>query len=193
MKKYLLYIVIFLIGVLAGMWAHRQYHFRDITEMSQNDTIVVFDTMKYSRLYLATNSYRLDVPNIGIPEVVYIPYDSTTIIYRDSIRYVKVPRQFFYTRTNEAEIFHSGIDSRIDSLNVYLKNTSITHVVKSREKKHSIGIGIEANYSASFNMPVQLEYSYMVKPWMSLYGYAEYELFRKQFGIGAGTRISIEW
>ena len=56
MKKYIPYLVIFLIGALAGMWAHRQYHFRDARKMPQNDTIVRFDTIRYSRLELTTNS-----------------------------------------------------------------------------------------------------------------------------------------
>lgn len=194
MKKYIPYLVIFLIGALAGMWAHRQYHFRDATKMSQNDTIVRFDTVRYSRLELTVNSYRLDIPKVGMPELVYIPSDSTTIIYRDSIRYVTLPRQYFFTRTADAEIYHSGIDSRIDSLNVFHKASIITQTVtQTVTNRHELSIGIGLAYSANLFAPVQLEYSYNALPWLSVYGYAEYELFRKQFGIGAGTRVSIGW
>ena len=64
MKKYIPYLVIFLIGALAGMWAHRQYHFRDATNTSQNDTIVRLDTIRYSKLELIGQNYNLDVPKV---------------------------------------------------------------------------------------------------------------------------------
>lgn len=193
MKKYISYLVIFLIGAVIGMRLCWDYHFREATKMFQSDTVTVFDTMRYSRLELVRNTYELDIPKIDNPRIVLVPADSATIIYRDSVRYVTLPRQFFYTRTNVAEIFHSGIDSRIDSLNVFMRNTSITHVATPKEKKHSIGIGIEANYATALSVPIQLEYSYMVKPWMSLYGYAEYEPFRRQLDIGLGMKMFIEW
>lgn len=196
MKKSIPYLVIFLIGALAGMWAHRQYHFRGVTKMPQNDTIVRFDTIRYSRLELTTNSYRLDIPKVSTPEWVYVPSDSTTIIYRDSVRYVTLPRQYFFTRTADAEIYHSGIDSRIDSLNVFHKTQTITHtqtVSQTVTKRNELSLGIGLAYSTDLFAPVQLEYSYNALPWLSVYGYAEYELFRKQFGIGAGTRVRIGW
>lgn len=180
-----------ILGIVIG-WLCRG-RFLDDAPAVQRDTTVVYDTVRYSRLKLAANTVRLEVPHIPVPEYVFVREDSTSIIYRDSIRYVTLPRQFFYTRTAEAEIFHSGIDSRIDSLNVYMRNTSITQVIRPREKKHSIGIGIEANYATAFNVPVQLEYSYMVRPWLSVYGYAEYEPFRRQFGVGMGTKVLLEW
>lgn len=191
MKKFLPYIIVAVLGIVIG-WLCRGRFIGDAPAV-QRDTTVVYDTVRYSRLQLAANTVRLKVPKIPVPEYVFIREDSTSIIYRDSIRYVTLPRQFFYTRTTEAEIFHSGIDSRIDSLNVYMRNTNITQVIRSREKKHSIGMGIEANYATAFNMPVQLEYSYMVRPWLSVYGYAEYELVRRQIGAGIGTRVSFDW
>lgn len=187
---------IFLLGAAVGICLpllFRSFNGSDAHDDVKRDTVTVYKTVSYSRLELAANTIRLDVPELASPEYVFVLEDSTSIIYRDSIRYVTAPRQFFYTRTNDAEIFHSGIDSRIDSLNVFMKNTSITHVVTPKEKKHSIGIGIEANYATALSMPIQLEYSYMVKPSMSLYGYAEYEPFRRQIGVGLGTRFTFEW
>lgn len=194
MKKYIPYLVIFLIGALAGMWVHRQYHFRDATKMPQNDTIVRFDTIRYSRLELTTNSCRLDIPKIGRPELVYIPSDSVSIIYRDSVRYVTLPRQYYFTETEDAQIWHSGIDSTIDSLNVFRQTRTITQTItEAVTHRHELSIGMDLNYSDALYAPMQLRYSYNVRPWLSVYGFAEYELFRKQFGIGAGTRVRIGW
>ena len=193
MKKYIPYLVIFLIGALAGMWAHRQYHFHDVTKMSQNDTIVRLDTIRYSKLELMGKNYNLDVPKIGSPELVYIPTHSLDTIYRDNIQYVTLPRQFYFTETEDAQIWHSGIDSTIDSLNVFRKNTTITQTIQPVTKRNALSIGIEANYATIPSFPVQLEYAYHIKPWFNIYGYAEYELLRKQWGIGIGTKIEISW
>ena len=191
MKKYLLYIVIFLIGAVAGMWLCRN-SFRDTT-IVQNDTVTVYKAVPYSPLELKANTIELDVPEINRREYVFVDITHLDTIYRDSIRYVTLPRQYYFTKVKDAEIWHSGVDSRIDSLNVLYESTNITQTYTPKAKKHSISLGIEANYSTSFMMPVQLEYGYKVKDWLMVYGYAEYELFMKQFGIGGGASLQIEW
>lgn len=192
MKKYIILLAILVLGMVIG-WLCRGYHFREEVKMVESDTVYVYKYKSYSHVDLKGSTYKLDVPVVGVPDIIFIREDSTAVEYRDSIRYITAPREFFYTMTPEVEIWHSGIDSRIDSLNVFMRNTSITHVVTPKEKKHSIGIGIEANYATALSVPIQLEYSYMVKPWMSLYGYAEYEPFRRQLDIGLGMKMFIEW
>lgn len=193
MRKYVIYLVVFLIGAAAGMWLCRSYHFRDVTGMVQNDTIVRFDTIRYSKLELIGKNYNLDIPKIGSPELVYIPTHSLDTIYRDNIKYVTLPRQYFHTTTPDAEIWHSGVDSRIDSLVVFRKTEKITQSVVPKTRRHGIGLGIEANYAGSFRLPVQLEYSYSVKPWLSVYGYLEYELLTRRAGAGIGTKLIVSW
>lgn len=194
MKKYIPYLVIFLVGAVIGMWLCRQYHFRYTTNEVQRDTVTVFDTARHSRLELVRNTYRLDIPKIGFPELVYIPSDSTTIIYRDSVRYVTLPRQYFYTRTADAEVYHSGIDSRIDALNVFHKTQAITKTVtQTVTKRHELSLGIEANYFMAPSTPIKLKYTYHAVPWFSVYGYAEHDLLSREFGVGAGTSIDFRW
>lgn len=193
MRKYVIYLVVFLIGAAAGMWLCRSYHFRDVTKMFQNDTIVRFDTIRYSKLELIGKNYNLDIPKIGSPELVYIPTHSLDTIYRDNIKYVTLPRQYFHTTTPDAEIWHSGVDSRIDSLVVFRKTEKVTQSVVPKTKRHGLGVGIEANYAESFRMPVQLEYSYNVKPWLAVYGYVEYELLTRRAGAGIGTKLTVSW
>lgn len=193
MKKYIPYLVIFLIGALAGMWAHRQYHFRDATKMSQNDTIVRLDTIKYSRLELTTKSCRLEVPKISRPKLVYIPADSATIIYRDSIRYVTLPRQYFFTSTDDVEIWHSGIDSTIDSLNVVRKTQEITKTTQTVTKRNALSIGIEASYLNALSTPIYLEYERMLHKNVGFYGQIFYDLPTRQYGVGIGMHLQLEW
>lgn len=193
MKKYIPYLVIFLIGALAGMWAHRQYHFRDTTKMPQNDTIVRLDTIKYSRFELVRNTYKLDIPKISRPELVHIPADSTTIIYRDSVRYVAMPRQYFYTKTEDAQIWHSGIDSTIDSLNVFRRNATITQTIQPVTKRNALSIGIEASYLNALSTPIYLEYERMLHKNVGFYGQIFYDLPTRQYGVGIGMHLQLEW
>lgn len=193
MKKYVPYLVIFLIGAFAGMWAHRQYHFRDATKMFQNDTIVRFDTIRHSRFELTSKSCRLEVPKISRPELVYIPADSATIIYRDSIRYVTLPRQYFYTKVEDAEIWHSGIDSTIDSLNVVRKTQEITKATQTVTKRNALSIGIEASYLNTLSTPIYLEYERMLHKNVGFYGQIFYDLPARQYGVGIGMHLQLEW
>lgn len=193
MKKYIPYLVIFLFGALAGMWAHRQYNFRDATKMSQNDTIVRYDTIKYSKLELIGKDYRLDIPKIDNPRMVLIPADSATIIYRDSVQYVALPRQYYFTETEDAQIWHSGIDSTIDSLNVVRKTQEITKTTQTKPKLNSIGIGIETGYMTTLSTPIYIEYERTLKPWMSVYGQIAYDLPSQKYGVGIGLKMQLEW
>lgn len=193
MKKYLLYIVIFLVGAFAGMWTHRQYHFRDLTKMSQADTLVRYDTIRYSRLELSEKIGRLNVPKITNPRMVLIPADSTTIIYRDSVRYVTMPRQFYFTETEDAQIWHSGIDSTIDSLNVFTKTTSVTKVIQPVTKCNALSIGIETTYMGGLYTPIYIGYERMLKPWMSVYFQVNYDLPTKTCGATAGMKLKLNW
>lgn len=195
--KYTKYIILFAIGLLIGGGICRTYtdHFRGGAR-SETDTIYVHDTVRYSRLELSEKIGQLDVPKVGSPELVYIPTHSLDTIYRDNIQYVTLPRQFFHTKTQDAEIWHSGIDSTIDSLVVFRNNMVISKTETTTQtvtKRHGLSIGIEANYATIPSFPVQLEYAYRIKPWFNIYGYAEYELLRKQWGIGIGTKIEISW
>ena len=194
MKKYIPYLVIFLVGAVIGTWLGRQYHFRDATNKVQRDTVTVYDTARYSRLELVRNTYRLDIPKIGMPELVYIPSDSTTIIYRDSVRYVTLPRRYFYTRTVDAEVYHSGIDSRIDALNVFHKTQTITKTVtQTVTKRNALSIGIETSYMNALSTPIYLEYERMLHKNLGFYVQVAYDLPTKRYGAGIGLKGQIEW
>jgi hypothetical protein len=162
--------------------------------MPQNDTIVRLDTVKYSKLELIGKNYRLDIPKVNMPELVYIPSDSTTIIYRESIRYVTLPRQYFFTRTADAEIYHSGIDSRIDSLNVFHKTQTITQTVtQTVTNRNTLTFGIEPSYLSTFSIPIYLEYERMLHKNIGIYGQLQYDLRTNLFGVGIGAKVSIGW
>lgn len=188
---------IFLLGAAVGICLpllFRSSNGSDVHDDVKRDTVTVFDTMRYSRLELVRNTYELDIPKIGMPELVYIPSDSTTIIYRDSVRYVSLPRQYFYTRTADAEVYHSGIDSRIDDLNVFHKTQVITKTVtQTVTKRNALSIGVEMSYTNTLSTPIYLEYERMLHKNMGFYVQVAYDLPTKRYGAGIGLKGQIEW
>lgn len=134
-----------ILGAVIG-WLCREYHFRDATKMLQRDTVVRYEKIPYSRIELAANTYKLELPKIDKKELVFIPEHSTTIIYRDSVRYVTLPRNFYFTKVEDAEIWHSGIDSRIDSVNVFRRSISVTESFTPAQRHKRWGIGIQVGY-----------------------------------------------
>ena len=191
MKKYIPYILVLMVGFVIGILC-RPKHFRDSTDMVK-DTLVIYDTTMYSKLELASKSYRLNVPKIERPSLVYIPADSTTIIYRDSIRYVTLPRQYFFTSTDDVEIWHSGIDSTIDSLNVVRKTQEITRTTQPVTKRNALALGLEANYINSPYIPIYLEYERMLHKNASFYARVLYDIPSQSYGFGLGAKVSIGW
>lgn len=157
----------------------------------RRDTTVVYDTVKHSRLELAAGTYRLDIPKVGMKEYVYVREDSVSVIYVDSVRYVSLPREYRYTKTEDAEIWHSGIDSRIDSLAVRRREVMIT--TRERQKKNSLGFGIETSYYSALYAPAYIEYERTVKPWFSVYGRFGYNFPTMEYGMSLGIRMKLQW
>lgn len=159
----------------------------------QRDTLVRVDTVSYSRLELEANRIRLEIPDIRMRRYVFIETERLDTVYRDNIQYVKMPREYYYTRVKDAEVWHSGIDSTIDSLNVVVKTAEITKNTISAQPKNSIGIGIEPSYMNTLSIPIYLEYGRMLHKNVEIYGQIAYDLPSKTFGAGIGIKAGIQW
>jgi hypothetical protein len=192
MKKYIILLAILVLGMVIG-WLCRGYHFRAEVKMVESDTVYVYKYKSYSHVDLKGSTYKLDVPVVGVPEVIFIREDSTAVEYRDSIRYITAPREFFYTMTPEVEIWHSGIGSRIDSLNVHVRNSVITNKIVPKEKKHGLSLGVELGYMSALSIPIYLEYERMLQKNVGIYGQMLYDLNARQFGVSAGVHLQLEW
>ncbi len=186
--KYL-WLICLIMGIFAGMCVSPFNH--SAQSSVQKDTVVVYDTARYSKLELETKRHRLDVPDIAAPSVVAVKEDSTTIIYRDNVRYVTLPREYFYTNVDDVEIWHSGIDSRIDSLAVRRKELMIT--TREKPKKNALGFGIETSYYSGLYIPAYIEYERMMQPWLSVYGRVGYNFPTMEYGISLGVRMQLQW
>lgn len=140
MKSIIPYIVIFIIGTVAGMCLCRSFFPREKVEI-QRDTTVRYVTKYYSKPALANRTYRIDIPEVGSKEYVFLT--DTTTLYRDSVRYLAAPREYYYTNVEDAEIWHSGIDSRIDSLKVRQKITDVSTIVEKIEKPRLVSFQLD--------------------------------------------------
>ena len=180
-----------LTGIFVGTCVSPFSHSEEVEV--RHDTTFVYDTVKHSRLELAAGTYRLDIPKVGMKEYVYVREDSVSVIYIDSVRYVSLPREYRYTKTEDAEIWHSGVDSRIDSLNVFRKTLEITERHMESRARNRVGVGVEATYYNALYVPAYIEYERMIRPWFSVYGRVGYYIPNQDVGISLGMRLQVEF
>lgn len=195
MKDWQKYLVTFLIGAGAAMCLCLTCNPRvgGKDALVQSDTIVKYETLHYSRLELAKNTIKLDVPKISARELVFIEESSLDTIYIDSVRYVTLPRENYYTKVDDAEIWHSGVGSRIDSLNVFRKDVVVNDVYKRRDWKYEISIYASAGYCGVPRVPIGIEYAYFPKKWIGFGGKIEHDMLHNTTGIYATARFRIGW
>lgn len=194
-KKYLYYLLSFLVGIGVGMLLCL---IPSSVRIGKRDVIVktevkVKEVVKaYTPLELKKNTIKLNVPNISTKEYVLLPADPT-IIYRDSIRYGTLPREYFYTKQDDVEIWHSGIGSRIDSLRYTQKETVVTETYKRRDWRHEVEVYGSVGYHQGMRIPVGVEYSFYPKRWIGIGGKAEYDISTKTTGVYAKANIRFGW
>lgn len=141
-KNIIIGALLLVIGIVSGFTLCRKFHHGKV-EMLQRDTIVRFDTIRYSRLELSSGTHKLDIPSIGGREYVFFDIERLDTVYRDNVQYIVYPREHFYTETEDVQIWHSGIDSKIDSLNVFRKRYDIsTTITQERVKNWRFGLDL---------------------------------------------------
>ena len=195
MKRFIYFLVTFLVGIGAGMllclFNPMSIGKRDV--LIDSDTTHKVIVKYYTPLELAKNTIKLDVPKVSTKEYVYVQSDSTTIIYRDSIAFVTLPRENYYTKQDDIEIWHSGVSSRIDSLRYAMRETTITDTYKRRDWKHEISLSASIGYHNMLMLPIELKYLYCPKRWIGIGGKLEYEPLHKTTGIFATASFRFGW
>ena len=187
-------ILLLILGGVIG-WVSRPDHFRDEEKTSRIDTVVVYDTMKYSKLQLTGNTYILDMPKV--PRVpVLIPIENVDTIIKENKVYVSMEREYRYTEMSDVQIWHSGIDSTIDSLNVIKKNMVISKTettTQSVTKRNTLALGAEMQYNGTTSIPIYLEYSHLLHKNVEMFGKVMYDFPSKKIGVGMGIKLQIGW
>ena len=157
----------------------------------QRDTVEVIKEIRYYAPDLKT--IRIEIPEVTIPEIIFIPEEKIKVEYRDSIRYITLPREHYYTSTDKIEIWHSGIESRIDSLKFTQTNSIITNTEKARPLSHTVTAYGELGYMEGLKATAGLKYLYHPNSWLGLGGSIERDFLAKQTGIFANMDITLGW
>lgn len=121
-------------------------------------------------------------------EYVYVKPDTPdTVRIRDTV-YLALPRQYYYSEAEGVKIWHSGVESRIDSLVTFMETRFVPTEVW---KKHNLYFGANAGYYGGFRASLGVEYQYNIFKWLSISGNTGYDFYLKQPYIMAGAKFRI--
>ena len=148
-------------------------------------TEVVRDTIKYTEVV----SVPVKTPPEKQTEFVYVS-NADTVWVHDTV-WVRMPRQYYYAETDDVKIWHSGIDSRIDSLINIRETRKITETYAEPWKRHSLSIAGETGYFGGFRLSAGVMYQYDIFKWLSASANVGYDLYLKQPYAMAGIRINV--
>lgn len=146
--------------------------------------IVVYRDTSYSRLSLG-DIKKLDVPEVrGVPSVLYVPEVEVRTVIKDSIRYVVLDREHKFLENPDVNIWYSGIDPTIDSLQVKRQ----TIVQKEPWKRHSISLSGDVGFNM---LRAGAEYEYSVFKWFSVSANAGYDFYMRQPYVSASAKFRL--
>lgn len=197
MKKYIPHIIAFAVGALitALVFLLIRANEKKIDEngvLIKTETITERDTVYVSKDEMKTDELpKVEKEYVYVqlpPEVIEKVIHDTTYIYKD----IPLQKQHYHTKANDVEIWHSGIQSSIDSL-INVRETKVINNVYRKDQKNTISLGLDMGYHKAFRMPLQLSYEYDIASWFSMGAYAEYEPLQKTFGGGMKAKVKIEW
>lgn len=163
--------------------------------VAESDTARVETLVNYGKLELQANTIKLDLPKIGkLPQVVFVPEEKTTVVVKDSVSYIMMDREFFYTETEDAKIWHSGVSSTIDSLVVTKRTERVTTSYKQPDFKHSLSFSGSIGYNGiNQYLPVEVEYLYHPQRWVGIGAKAQYDVYTKNVYVYATMKLTIRW
>lgn len=190
-KQYLRYLLAVGIGVVLGLCLSPFKGQKGREILVQTDTIIKEVTKAYTALELAKNTYKINVPKVSVKEYVWIKDDTTRVAYRDSVRYIQQPREYYYTKQDDVEVWHSGIDSRIDSLRYKAREVVIKETYRRKAWQHTISAYVAAGYDRGVSTPVGIEYAYRPKEWASIGAGVSYDIMQKTPAAYAKVSFSL--
>ena len=118
-------------------------------------------------------------------ERVYIESGKVDTVWVNDTVYISLPRQHYFAETDGVKIWHSGIDSRIDSI----MNFRETKTIQANPwKRHSISLSGEVGFNM---LGAGAEYEYSVFKWFSVSANAGYDFYMKQPYVSASAKIRL--
>lgn len=154
----------------------------------QTDTVERRIYVTYSGTELKRQTKPLDLPKTGkIPTFLRLPSDSVRVEYRDTgkTEYILLQRRAFHTRMPDLDIYHSGVDSSIDSVAFHYTQTTITDTYRRADWRHEFNLYGAAGYASGLRVPVGLRYTYYPKRWAGMGARLEHDIASQTTGIYA--------
>lgn len=183
MKKYIPYLVIFLIGAVAGLWLCRMLHngvHERIVEV-QRDTLYVRDTISIEKPRMVRHEVR---------DTMYVAVRDTTRIH-DTL-YVSLPYEVKTYKGDDYYAEVSGYNPSLYYLEVYPETRTVTNTERV-VRRNALSVGAEAGYASIPYLPVYFQYDRMVHDNVGIYGRVFYDFPRMSWGASVGAKLKIEW
>lgn len=115
----------------------------------------------------------------------YVYLSKVDTVWVNDTVYMRLPRQHYFAETDDVKIWHSGIDSRIDSI----MNFRETKTIQANPwKRHSISLSGEVGFNM---LGAGAEYEYSVFKWFSVSANAGYDFYMKQPYVSASAKIRL--
>lgn len=115
----------------------------------------------------------------------YVYLSKVDTVWVNDTVYMRLPRQHYFAETDDVKIWHSGIDSRIDSI----MNFRETKTIQANPwKRHSISLSGEVGFNM---LGVGAEYEYNVFKWFSVSANAGYDFYMKQPYVSANAKVRL--
>lgn len=118
-------------------------------------------------------------------DTTYIYINSSDTVWVKDTMWLGLPRQHYFAETDDVKIWHSGVDSRIDSL-VNFRETKT--ILPEPWKRHSVGVFADIGFNL---LGVGVEYEYSPFKWFSINASAGYDFFMKQPYAMAGAKMTL--
>ena len=118
-------------------------------------------------------------------DTTYIYVNSSDTVWVKDTMWLGLPRQHYFAETDDVKIWHSGVDSRIDSL-VNFRETKT--ILPEPWKRHSVGVSADIGFNL---LGVGAEYEYSPFKWFSINASAGYDFYMKQPYAMAGAKITL--
>lgn len=181
MKKYIPYILILVVGFVIGILC-RPHRIERVVDI-QRDTTFIVDTHFIEKPVLVEKR---------VTDTMYYAVHDTTRV-KDTL-YVALPRE---EKTYQGEDYLariSGFQPSLDYIETYPKTTTITETItQSVTNRNALAIGLDMNYSSHPDIPIYLEYSYLLHRNVEMSARLQYDLPSQEIGFGLGAKISIGW
>ena len=123
-----------------------------------------------------------------------LPSQVDTVWIHDTLYlYVEMQRQRYHASTDDVEIWYSGIDARIDSLQNIRRTQRIVNTYREQAKKNLLALYGEAGYFNGPSAVAGVKYLYHPKPWIGIGAKAERDFIQDINALMITAEIDFRW